>query len=520
MSKTENLRALLNIGAEMNSTQIEERFKEIALALFNDFAIQKGTKKYLFKEIEFYFYNHLHRDIITHPRLSKALYWYVNDFGGIDLNFGSNIAIREKDVKGKSKTKFVLDDKAFFGGILIRQLVSIDGSETLDGPWACAELFRCFDAINQSTCQPLIVEYNSGMSAYLKGERIRLIRGKQSIPSKVDYILSNYDEHPDRSVLCEDFSRFMEKPYRFIRCDSLMHDRDTDEVYLSKWLMDEKEGHKDFYERLTDLLKGIGIKVKELEGTSDYWARDYMPIQMGRNEYVKYRYYPDYLVRSKNPKDKDTITDCAKVLQGMGINCRSTKLVIDGGNMVPCGPYVVMTDKVFTENGHAKGDAVFKSRLEMELGHPVIIIPWTLHGDFDSDDTDKYGHSDGFIKWCGGNRILMGNHGDCYPEEADAIRHILEGYGFIVTEIRFKDKVACPKEEYNWAYINFLQVGNKIIMPKFNIEEDSIALKYIHEAFPDCEVHQIEMSDIVKEGGALHCLCWNIARSPQSPTTL
>lgn len=51
MNKIENLRALLNIGAEMNSTQIEERFKEIALALFNDFAIQKGTKKYLFKEI-------------------------------------------------------------------------------------------------------------------------------------------------------------------------------------------------------------------------------------------------------------------------------------------------------------------------------------------------------------------------------------------------------------------------------------------------------------------------------------
>lgn len=48
MNKIENLRALLNIGAEMNSTQIEERFKEIALALFNDFAIQKGTKKYLF----------------------------------------------------------------------------------------------------------------------------------------------------------------------------------------------------------------------------------------------------------------------------------------------------------------------------------------------------------------------------------------------------------------------------------------------------------------------------------------
>lgn len=49
-----------------------------------------------------------------------------------------------------------------------------------------------------------------------------------------------------------------------------------------------------------------------------------------------------------------------------------------------------------------------------------------MHGDFNARDTDKYGHSDGFVKWCGGNSILMGNHGDQYPEEAAAIRHILE----------------------------------------------------------------------------------------------
>ena len=516
MGKIENLRALLNISADMDSSQIEERFKEIALTLFNDFAIQKDSKRYLFNEIEFYFYNHLHRDIITHPRLSKALYWYVNDFGGIDINFESNISFREKEDTVSSKIKYILDDKAVFGGILIRQLVSCDGKETLDGPWACAELFRWLDAVNQNTCQPVIVEHNSGMAAYVRGKRIRLITGKQSILSKVEYILSNYDEYPDTSALCEDFSYFKEKSYRFRRCEPLMHDKETNEVYISQWLKDEKEGEKDFYERLTNLLDRIGIQVKELKSTSDYWARDYMPIQLGRDEFVKYRYNPDYLVKSKNPKDKDTITDCTKVLRGMGINYRTTQLVIDGGNMVPCGPYIVMTSKVFTENGYSEGDVVFKSNLESELGHPVIIIPWTLHGDFDSDDTDKYGHSDGFIKWCGGNQILMGNHGDFYPEEASAIRQTLEEYGFDVTEMRFKDKVLCPKVEYNWAYINFLQVGNKIVMPKFNIEEDSIALNYVQKAFPDCEVYQIEMSDIVKKGGALHCLCWNIARTSSS----
>ena len=62
---------------------------------------KKADKIYLFKDIEFYFYNKNHRDIITHPRISKELCWYVNDFGGIDLNFASCIEYDNRlDAKG------------------------------------------------------------------------------------------------------------------------------------------------------------------------------------------------------------------------------------------------------------------------------------------------------------------------------------------------------------------------------------------------------------------------------------
>ena len=133
-----------------------------------------------------------------------------------------------------------------------------------------------------------------------------------------------------------------------------------------------------------------------------------------------------------------------------------------------------------------------------------------MHGDFDAKDTDKYGHSDGFIKWCGDNHILMCNHGDEYPEESTDIKNELEMYEFEVTEMRFNDKVISPMAGLNWANINFLQVGKHIIMPIFNIEEDFIAYDYIADAFPDCTIHQIEMAEIVEEGGVLHCISWNI----------
>ena len=77
MSITTQLRKRMTLDANMNTNDIEDRFEQIAEMLFESFAIQKGEKKYLFKEIEFYFYNKNHRDIITHPRESKPLCWYI-----------------------------------------------------------------------------------------------------------------------------------------------------------------------------------------------------------------------------------------------------------------------------------------------------------------------------------------------------------------------------------------------------------------------------------------------------------
>ena len=180
MNKIEDFRRLMTLDANMNTNDIEDRFEQIAKMLFESFVIQKGEKKYLFKEIEFYFYNKNHRDIITHPRASKSLCWYVNDFGGIDLNFASNIKSESRaNSKGKSVEKYVLDDSAYFGGILIRQLISEDGCEVLNGPWACAELFRCYDATGVDSEFPVLLEHDNGMVGYIREPRIHLLTNKQ-----------------------------------------------------------------------------------------------------------------------------------------------------------------------------------------------------------------------------------------------------------------------------------------------------------------------------------------------------
>ena len=218
MNNTDQLRQLMTLDANINTTGIEERFEQIAKMLFESFAIQKGEKKYLFKEIEFYFYNKNHRDIITHPRVSKPLCWYVNDFGGIDLNFASNIKRESRaNSKGKSVEKYVLDDSAYFGGILIRQLISEDGCEVLNGPWACAELFRCYDATGVDNDFPVLVEHNKDIVGYISKPRINLLRSNQLVEGKVNNILYQYHDNvqPDNETLYQDFKNFKDRPYGY-----------------------------------------------------------------------------------------------------------------------------------------------------------------------------------------------------------------------------------------------------------------------------------------------------------------
>ena len=132
------------------------------------------------------------------------------------------------------------------------------------------------------------------------------------------------------------------------------------------------------------------------------------------------------------------------------------------------------------------------------------MIPWVEHED------DIYGHADGYLKYTGGNKILMSNLNDEYPEEAIGIQKFLEQNGYEVLHLHFNQN-----KKFNWAYINFLQVGNKIIIPVFDVKEDEQATNQMKEVFPNCSIHPIEMSNVAREGGALHCLTWNIKTKKQ-----
>lgn len=285
---------------------------------------------------------------------------------------------------------------------------------------------------------------------------------------------------------------------------NIVNDKDTNFVYISDKL---KEFYPRTYTRLTKLFNKMEIEWGVIEGTKDIWIRDYMPIQTSNDSFVVYNYNPDYLKNS----EKEYLTDSRTIVDGVLDNYKKRyyDITLDGGNIVTCAGHRVLTDKVFQENGKKRYDQEFCEYISEVLDSRVIFLPW--HCDNPQEpNADVYGHADGLIHWAGDNRVLMSNHRDSSPEEADEIKYRLEAVGFEVIEMLFD--VPNPNRDFNWAYINYLEVGNKIIVPTFGIPEDKQALKYIGEANPDSIVRGFRMRDIAKEGGALHCITWNIKK--------
>lgn len=273
-------------------------------------------------------------------------------------------------------------------------------------------------------------------------------------------------------------------------------DADSNTVYISGRLESE---HPDFYNRFVNILSSIGIPYCVIQNTNDIWARDYMPIQIYEDHFVQYCYNPDYLRNSDSEEDRESITDNDIVCKELGISCYKSELIIDGGNVVKVGDYIIMTDKVYSENSHLTPDIVRKQLKEIFHAN-IIMLPW--------DKYEIYGHTDGILRAIDNRTVLMTNYEDYDPVFAARFEKILKEH-FEVKKLKYGSS---KRYKDRWAYINFLHVGKHIIIPGFGVPEDKEALEQIQEYYPECSVHQIECSEIVDKGGALNCITWNIKR--------
>ena len=465
-------------GIMHGSTAAPKEFEQIAQVALSGYFLVQGTDREIIVRptcIEFYYHEEWDngiKDFIVYHRNSKTslpstfpLGVLHNHVSGIDITFErgndaknavrASMLIREYEIDGKNEERSTLlyealyQQASIFDGISVKW---VDGEQPVD-----------------------VTSYPRKNVALYDENGIKMEASKD----------------PDRPRTAD--KKYIQDPRRWQFRRKIVSDADTNIVYISSWLKDECP---HFYPHFLEALKENDIPFKIMKRTNDIWARDYMPIQIYDNRFVQYSYNPDYL--QEKQEDRESITDVDAVCQEIGIECVKTDLIIDGGNVVKAGQYIIMTEKVYKENPNLT-PAEIRNQLRKLFHCDLIMLPW--------DKNEKYGHADGIVKAIDDHTVLLTNYADYDSQTAERFSKILSQY-FDVKTLHYSE----TSNDLNWAYINFLRVGNVIIVPGLNIPEDQQAMQQIKRYYPSCKVVQIDSSEVVKKDGALNCITWNIKR--------
>lgn len=270
-------------------------------------------------------------------------------------------------------------------------------------------------------------------------------------------------------------------------------DYQTNKVYLAKGLVHYLQVFKNLiYALITEAIPFC--LPARTTSKKHVWLRDYMPIQLNGNSYLRYVYNPGYLKGYE-----EYIPDYKAIDKDLNLDCTCTDIVLDGGNVIKCGQKVIMTDKVLLENFTRYKKNELLARLEQLFEAEVILIPW--------DRYDVYGHADGMVRYIEGNRVLLNNYVDFDPALRKRLLAALTPH-FEVEELQYGHR---HQSKYSWAYINFLQTEKFIFVPGLGIKADGLAIEQIKELYPQHNVIMIDgCRSLVRDGGALNCCTWNV----------
>jgi agmatine deiminase len=268
--------------------------------------------------------------------------------------------------------------------------------------------------------------------------------------------------------------------------------------------------------------QGGDLKLVELydHPTNDVWCRDHGPIfvkHIGTGEVALTDWqfnawggkFPPWNLDNEIPQ---------RIAQALEFPVFESPMIFEGGSIDVNGAGVLLTTEAVLLNKNRNPDWSRKD-IEAEIKRllGVSSIFWLKEG-IEGDDTD--GHIDDITRFVREDVVVtMVEKRDSDPNYKilEANREKLQDLRTVTgsrVEVLSLEMPEPLKPKGGWrldrlpaSYGNFLIINEAVLVPIFDqAKRDAYALGFIKECFPEREVIGIEASDIVFEGGALHCI--------------
>ena len=278
-------------------------------------------------------------------------------------------------------------------------------------------------------------------------------------------------------------------------------DHQTNFLYLSDLLQTQ---HPEFFKRFEAVLNECGIPFELLPDTKDIWAMDYMPIQTQQNEFIQFRYEPDYLMDS--PENKATISNVDSICKSIRIKPIKSNINLDGGNVTNWADRVILCNKVFVENPDLSEDELFEELMDYfnVKEENLHFVPW--------DENDFTGHADGMVRFVDANTLLINDYSQETEEFRDLFLDAIETTGLDLIVLPYEPEDDPTLVSAVGLYLNYLEMEQAVIVPVFNLPSDQKAVEILSEVFNGKKVIPLECSELAKNGGILNSISWNILR--------
>lgn len=119
-----------------------------------------------------------------------------------------------------------------------------------------------------------------------------------------------------------------------------------------------------------------------------------------------------------------------------------------------------------------------------------------------------FGHSDGIVRFLNHQCVVMNDYSSVDPDFGRQLKAKLHRHGLRIKQLPY---VPSPRiqDGINSArgnYVNFLRVGQLIVLPQFGLVQDKLAVTILKQLLPDQVITSIQCRELADEGGVLNCI--------------
>jgi agmatine deiminase len=280
----------------------------------------------------------------------------------------------------------------------------------------------------------------------------------------------------------------------------MIADWDANGVFLADMLQDR---YPSVFALLRETLVSHGVEVRLLSGVRDIWAKDYCPIQVAPDQFVKFRYDPDYLKPLPNLRTGDEVV---RLFDGLG-QCVSSPIVLDGGNVVSSRTKAVLTDKIYKHNRDRTRSELRDDLQRLLHVQELAVVP--------KEPYDWIGHSDGMVRFVDEDTVLANDYALVYPAFGPRLlKPLLRNNLNVELLPYFSENKSVRDESAVGCYMNFLRTKHVVVAPIFNHKLDEPAINKLKAVFSDVPVIPLECTELARKGGVLNCISASFRADP------